>query len=470
MESDRSRQSHSSPLREKSPSRLDPPHQPHPVPVLFRLQNVQRVPAAAPEAVAATEQFFASGMPAPVEDSRRTRMPSPPPPAAAPAELASLPRSPAASRPGVGAASHLPAPTVAGGAQPSATAAADSSSSSTKLGVAGGFILLGILVFVAFFLGRGSQQAMLPAPVPSEPPTVVAEVAAESTEVAAPIAPSASSQEELVIPQLPALSADVPAAEADREDGESSIPSPTAPPAPAISHDAPKQLVQDEQPAGRERSVAIELETPAMTETADEFGFRTIVNPAATAKAPAEVATKVQATSPSSSTVTPLAKPADAAMMVSAEPNLPSYQATSTPQPNFEQMYRMRLDYLSQQAALAQARPGSPQISNANAHAPSTMLTQPIANAVNNAANGVAVAAQTAGYGAASSGLPAGYPASSIPNSVSPSVPRQPYQPVYAQPVTAQPGMSPSMTGEQVSVPAPNSYQPIGPSLSPQGY
>ena len=120
MESDRSRQSHSSPLREKSPSRLDPPHRPQPVPVLFRLQNVQRVPAAAPEAVAATEQFFASGMPAPVEDSRRTRMPSPPPPAAAPAELASLPRSPAASRPGVGAASHLPAPTVAGGAQPSA--------------------------------------------------------------------------------------------------------------------------------------------------------------------------------------------------------------------------------------------------------------------------------------------------------------------------------------------------------------
>jgi hypothetical protein len=336
--------------------------------------------------------------------------------------------------------------------------------------VAGGFILLGILVFVAFYLGRGSQPAILPAPTPSEPTQVAAEVQSESMDAAAPIASPASNREALVIPQLPALAEDVTADKADREGEEKAILSQPANQKPAVALEPPKQVVYAEPSASRDRSEATEFESPTVMETTDEFGFRTVVNPAASAKATAQAATEVQPTSPASSTVAPSAKPSDAAAMVAADSNLPSYHSTSTPQPNFEQMYRMRLDYLSQQAALAQARPGSPPIASVNPQPASTTLTQPMATAVNNAANGFSVAAQTAGYGSASSSPPAGYPATSIPNSVSPSVPRQPYQPVYTPPMTAQPAMSPAMTGEPGSLPAANSYQPIGPSLSPQGY
>jgi hypothetical protein len=511
MEGDRQRAGGSA-SRKEWRNRIDPRHSPGDVPVLFRLKNLQRVEAAvevanSPSPVRATES-------APIQTTTRLQRQS------------TTPFKDAAPEP---LPTRSPSPT-----KPLTASDSEKTSKPSKHGVSNGFILLAVLVGVAFVLGQSigkpkpgtvtnqplaQSNTTATEPSKSEPVAAAPAIKEEAVALAAPT--STMPEEKLQIPTLPTLP---DFDNKSSEDEDLALP-PTLEIASKESATTDETDSKDGKQENEDAKTSLEIASSDVNSSdfsspdfpSSEFAMS---EADASGESFSGSAKQPESTSDSFATASTVdgnaasSKPAPGPSVTSSDT---PFRTTNTPATDFEQMYRLRSDYLSQRAALAQTRP----VATPTAPAPAAQVaTNPTLQANPSFTSPVGpvpgtptLNAQPVNYAPQQNVAPtmAPYPTSMPTANTNPSATYQPnlnyqvpsgpsMQPVaptnvtnsFLQPANPNPQpslpyqpMFPSMTQNSMApvgnpVPTPGNYstapatpapyQPIGSSFAPEGF
>jgi hypothetical protein len=452
-----------------STRRVDPAHGPSNVPVLFRLKNLQRSEAAASP-----------------QSERAAHGTSAEPYVARPAVTSS---SNSTSGTSLASTSHTEAPaSSAGSNKPSSS---DPLKTPGKHGVSNGFILLAVLVAVAFAIGRNSNKSQQVASTTPAPQASSASIPSSTPSVnpsTAPIAP-------LAPPALPVVASDaaVTSPKDDVATNEASLDLENSFKESAIESDSlavPSMLVTaQKESTPPDETLTIGNDSPESTSN-DNLATSTDLSEASDVSSFTIGTESIESSSKTTTPTLPtFGKSKSNATLVTTETSrenqttVPATASklvtTSIPEMDTAQLYEMRANFQSQMEALAKARQSQAQQNVASAvqsTTPQPTAAQPTMN----------VAPPVQGYGQpqpnyASVGQ---QPMTNSPNPpytqyapVSPSAPATQYQPV-AQQVPANPYAA---TARQVSYPSnvqPNqqtpaqAYQPLfaTPVYPVQGY